>query len=1198
MSTPIRVLVLCSVLVLALGTAAYAKETNLDLVKDGKANATIVIAADPTPAANLASLEMQYLVEKMTGAKLPIADDSKDVSGIKILIGESSSTRELGLDSSKYHQMQKLIKFYSDALVLLGRDDKAEDCRPFPPPTNGDRERSMIIDYYNTVGAKGPRQMVHIPGMYDYQGSLRATYRFLEEWCGVRFFGPMPINLHIPETKDLSVTGSTDLHRSGINSKYGSMGIFGRSGGTSMYGLRPTAQQALLHYLRARWGGEPWYINHTFAHFNYKRRFTKPVEPGGDDKNKRAEYEQHKKDFEREIPGLIGVRKDGKSANQFCFKNKEFIKQVAKDARDFFDGKLGDNVDEHTRNLQGRSDTFFLVPNDVGGYCECEKCEPLHKCGFERGLAFNGGWASDYVFDLVNAVARKVARTHPDKYVGTLAYEGYYWPPTSFEMEKNVQMAPCMHTKNWRNSPHCLDNEDTHYKEWVRLAKEKKMAPLAMWNYDFDAGVMTAYYPVSRGKLVQRYIRDGVKHVFHCGAPSMVEMYVTYRLYEDPELDPQELVADFFTKYYGPAARPMQDLYGKLEAYSSDPRNRYLAVQKSYVHDRIALFDAILTPERLALLRMDMNKARELGKEEPYATRLASAESALVTRYEEHALRFFRERNIRRRKTLERYDSLARNYIASVISYPGYHYLAQYGKPDDIVNGFNMLEQNPSVVADLVNKSEPNTVKGDTFEFPTREVRYVRLQNVRHLCEISVFTDHGEEVARDKQITGSSGFPKPERDVKFINDGVEGKDSAWWANPPYWAEIDLGKVYDVNKIWMQPWWDDGDKGRASKYCVMVSRDGNDWNQLGTRKAKLDLNKGAFLWGRQEAAGAWIMFDLGGVHALAEMHIWNYNDSKGNTRYGMKDVEIAYAAGPEELFEQNWIKLPVKQLQRALKEPRKGAENIIDFGGKKVRYVYIHTLGGAYHDANGTGNWNPEAKEEKECFKVGIGQVRFYGKPLQMPKPDMTFAEEKIKLTVPGIEDAEIHYTTDDTVPTRESPLYRGLVEVEGDVIIRSRAFRKGKIPSGSTMHEVRYRELLAPLEVAKGKPIESSGEAQNTGQVGTRGPEHINDGQEGKSSAWWAAAPPWATIDLGKEYEIDHIWVQPWWDEGPNGRVARYTVESSVDGKEWKQVIAWSNNEVPSTGDGDIHRFDPVTARYVRIKGLDYLCEFQVYRAK
>ncbi|MGY8651643.1 MAG: hypothetical protein ACKVKM_12670, partial [Verrucomicrobiia bacterium] len=68
-----------------------------------------------------------------------------------------------------------------------------------------------------------------------------------------------------------------------------------------------------------------------------------PVEPtdknAKDYKRKLEKYEKHKKDFEKIVPGLNPT---GKS-HQFCYTTKALIDQIATDARDFFDGKLGDN---------------------------------------------------------------------------------------------------------------------------------------------------------------------------------------------------------------------------------------------------------------------------------------------------------------------------------------------------------------------------------------------------------------------------------------------------------------------------------------------------------------------------------------------------------------------------------------------------------------------------------------------------------------------------------------------------------------------------------------------------------------------------------------------------------------------------------------------------------------------------------------
>ena len=927
-----------------------AVENKVTLVKDGKANATIVIAADPSPAADLASIEVQYFVEQMTGAKLPIAADSKGTNGNKILIGESRHTKKLGLDVSKYHQMESLIRFYPEALVLLGRDDLKDDCRLFKKTAIN---AASTIDYAKANGTKGKTQKVFIPGMFDYQGSLRATYRFLEDWCDIRFFGATPMNIHFPKAKTLIVSGNEHHHRTAIDTKSGAMGMYGRRSGNSEYGPRPDSQQVTLYQRRMRWGGVAWYVNHTFEHFNYRNRFMNPVEPtdksAQDYKRKLEKYEKHKKDFEKIVPGL---KPTGKS-HQFCYTTKALIDQIATDARDFFDGKLEDNVDEHTRNLQGRSDTFFLVPFDVGGYCKCKKCKPLQDIARGRSATdFNTGEKSDYVFSLVNAVAREVAKTHPDKFIGTLAYEGYYWTPKSFEMEKNTAMTPCMHTKFWSSSPTYFKNELKYYKEWVKLAKAGKMGAMGMWNYDFDVPrCATAYNAHKRGEYVRMFLEDGVRHVFHCGAPPMLEMYVSNRLYENPELDIKELVADFFTKYFGPASGPMEKLQVLMEDYTTNPKHRPLAIQGAYLHDWISLYEYFLTDEHLVQVRQLINQAKALAPNEPYANRLKAWEKTMVSHYENGLYKHHAEKARTRRSSLSAYDSMAKGYVSGVTAAPAWHWYSGV-KPEGLVDGLNMMEKA--------------------------------------------------------------------------------------------------------------------------------------GQLGAKEARLNPAKRSFKWNNVIAAtGAWVFFDLGAECELDEMHIWNYNDNAGNTQWGMKNIEISYAKNPKDLYNQKWTKLPDKTLNQARKEGRVGADTVIDFGGKKLRYIYIHTLGG-----KGQGNWDAVGKDMKgdkkkgkntldaatgmggtafddRKFSIGLGQVRFYGKPLQLPKPELSIVDSKLKLDVRGYEEAMIHYTIDGAMPTEESPGYKQPIAIDEDIVLRAKAFGCGLMKSDYAPVKVNVGEIVKESAVRK-----------------------------------------------------------------------------------------------------------------------------------
>ena len=60
----------------------------IDLAKNGKPLATIVIPAKAPSCINSAALDLQKYVEKICGVKLPIQQDGKKVSGTGLYIGE------------------------------------------------------------------------------------------------------------------------------------------------------------------------------------------------------------------------------------------------------------------------------------------------------------------------------------------------------------------------------------------------------------------------------------------------------------------------------------------------------------------------------------------------------------------------------------------------------------------------------------------------------------------------------------------------------------------------------------------------------------------------------------------------------------------------------------------------------------------------------------------------------------------------------------------------------------------------------------------------------------------------------------------------------------------------------------------------------------------------------------------------------
>ena len=140
-----------SVLVIVVGGVfcdpLAATALGLVISDQGRSDYTIVIASNASPSERHGAEELQMFLEKISGAKLPIATDREAVNGPMILVGQSEKMDALGIR----------INFAS-----LGKEGFV--IRTVPP---------------HLVLAGGRTR-----------GSLYAVYTFLEDQLGCRWFSP------------------------------------------------------------------------------------------------------------------------------------------------------------------------------------------------------------------------------------------------------------------------------------------------------------------------------------------------------------------------------------------------------------------------------------------------------------------------------------------------------------------------------------------------------------------------------------------------------------------------------------------------------------------------------------------------------------------------------------------------------------------------------------------------------------------------------------------------------------------------------------------------------------------------------------------------------------------------------------------------------------------------------------------------
>jgi hypothetical protein len=111
-----------------------------------------------------------------------------------------------------------------------------------------------------------------------------------------------------------------------------------------------------------------------------------------------------------------------------------------------------------------------------------------------------------------------------------------------------------------------------------------------------------------------------MEHSSECGQTYLMdqlEFYVTLKLADDPSLDGNALIKEFFTRYYGAAAKPMKELYCAIEDAFSNPKYYPVEIQKSPAHqhqNEQMAWGALGTEKRMERFGKLMAQAREAAQ--------------------------------------------------------------------------------------------------------------------------------------------------------------------------------------------------------------------------------------------------------------------------------------------------------------------------------------------------------------------------------------------------------------------------------------------------------------------------------------------------------------------------------------------------------------------------------------------------------
>jgi hypothetical protein len=464
------------------------------------------------------------------------------------------------------------------------------------------------------------------PDMFAEQGTSYAVHDFLERFCDVRWYGPKEDMIYYPQKKTLAVKPQNIQRRPTF--LYRGLWPPFAFGIVQTLWDNPSQREMNLFWARHKAGGEKYACNHSF--YGYYDRFLK------------THPEFFAKGYEGQPP-------------QMCYSNPGFIAQVIQDAKDYFDGK-----GTHPGAFAA-GDYFALVPMDNNLWCKCEECQsqldPERRNDF-----FSNGYASDYWFNFVNKVAGEILKSHPKKFIATLAYWEYAYHPKKVKLLPNISVQMCLHIRNFW-APAMRDNDLNLYKEWI--AKEKGRRFYLWLYYCFPEEIamnggfhcFPGFFAHTASKYYKMFAKDGIRGVFLNGLGEQIDTYVTLKLLDDPNIDVDKLLDEFFSRYYGSASEPMKKMYLMIEKIYGDPANypEYVQKEKRHFHQTEEIAWGYLgTEERMRELGKLMEEAKRLAKTDLEKKRVSLFEKGVWQYMVEGREMYLRKKRIEEKKrTLE-----------------------------------------------------------------------------------------------------------------------------------------------------------------------------------------------------------------------------------------------------------------------------------------------------------------------------------------------------------------------------------------------------------------------------------------------------------------------------------------------------------------------------------------------------------------
>lgn len=373
------------------------------------------------------------------------------------------------------------------------------------------------------------------------RGALYAVYRFLEDFCDVRWWSddeedvPLKTPLALPalDRRGKPYFMIRDPHRGGLFDKR--TAVRNRMNGNGA-GEIPAE-------LGGSFGFGPPNFCHTWDML--------------------LPFAKYGKEHPEWFSLVNGKRVGGQRTGQLCLSNPEVPVALAARVEEMI--KKGEVRAKQAGVPAPR--IYDVSMNDNKHYCECEPCKALR--------AKHGHSGEQLLME--NKVAEIVGRKHPDLLFNVFAYyEGEEPPKSDVRPAPNVCVRLCNTRQNCAAGIFDPSNRFMHDRvlEWSKLSDR-----LAVWDYTRLFEKTTLGFPYASefyiGERMKFYAEHGVTALFVEHEDPLTDLWeVKYQLItkflEDPFRDSNVLVTDAFRRYFGKAGDRILAMRRKLDDWRRD----------------------------------------------------------------------------------------------------------------------------------------------------------------------------------------------------------------------------------------------------------------------------------------------------------------------------------------------------------------------------------------------------------------------------------------------------------------------------------------------------------------------------------------------------------------------------------------------------------------------------------------------------